>query len=149
MSVFKRGGYYYYEFTFRGQRHRQSTRMTNKTAALRVEALKKADLLRGRACIERPSFKSFVENEFLPCLGLDFRLYDLRHTFGSRAVMAGVDPPTLKELMGHSTVTMTMRYVHPTPQHKREALRKVEKFQGTPEITPVSEGVESRIPVNY
>ena len=57
-----------------------------------------------------------------------FRLYDLRHTFGSRSVMAGVDLPTLKELMGHSTVTMTMRYVHPTPQHKREAMRKLEQF---------------------
>lgn len=57
-----------------------------------------------------------------------FRLYDLRHTFGSRSAMAGVDLPTLKELMGHSTVTMTMRYVHPTPKHKREAMRKLEQF---------------------
>jgi integrase len=42
--------------------------------------------------------------------------------------MAGVDLPTLKELMGHSTITMTMRYVHPTPEHKREAVRKLEQF---------------------
>ncbi len=70
---------------------------------------------------------------------LDFRLYDLRHTFGSRAVMAGVDLPTLKELMGHSTITMTMRYVHPTPQHKKEALKKLENFQeGTPKTTPTT-----------
>ncbi len=57
-----------------------------------------------------------------------FRVYDLRHTFGSRSGMAGVDLPTLKELMGHSTITMTMRYVHPTPEHKREAVRKLEQF---------------------
>ena len=57
-----------------------------------------------------------------------FRLYDFRHTFGSRSAMAGVDLPTLKELMGHSTITMTMRYVHPTPEHKREAVRKLEQF---------------------
>ena len=82
-------------------------------------------------------------------LGLDFRLYDLRHTFGSRAVMAGVDLPTLKELMGHSTITMTMRYVHPTPEHKKEALRKVERFQGTPKITPTPEIVETRIVVDF
>lgn len=56
------------------------------------------------------------------------RLYDFRHTFGSRSAMAGVDLPTLKELMGHSTITMTMRYVHPTPEHKREAVRKLERF---------------------
>ena len=57
-----------------------------------------------------------------------FRLYDLRHTFGSRSAMAGVDLATLKELMGHSNISITMRYVHPTPEHKREALRKLERF---------------------
>jgi integrase len=57
-----------------------------------------------------------------------FRLYDLRHTFGSRSAMAGVDLATLKELMGHSNISTTMRYVHPTPEHKQEAVRKLEKF---------------------
>ena len=57
-----------------------------------------------------------------------FRLYDLRHTFGSRSAMAGVDLSTLKELMGHSNISTTMRYVHPTPEHKQEAVRKLEKF---------------------
>lgn len=57
-----------------------------------------------------------------------FRLYDLRHTFGSRSAMAGVDLPTLKELMGHSDISTTMRYVHPTPEHKREAVRKLERY---------------------
>ena len=49
-------------------------------------------------------------------------------TFGSGMVMAGVDLPTLKELMGHSTITTTMRYVHPTPEHKRAAVDKLERF---------------------
>ena len=57
-----------------------------------------------------------------------FRLYDLRHTFGSRSAMAGVDLATLKELMGHSVISTTMRYVHPTPEHKQEAVRKLERF---------------------
>ena len=57
-----------------------------------------------------------------------FRLYDLRHTFGSRTAMAGVDLPTLKELMGHSDISTTMRYVHPTPEHKRAAVDKLEQF---------------------
>jgi integrase len=57
-----------------------------------------------------------------------FRLYDFRHTFGSRTAMAGVDLPTLKELMGHSDIPTTMRYVHPTPEHKREAVRKLEDY---------------------
>ena len=57
-----------------------------------------------------------------------FRLYDLRHTFGSRMAMAGVDLATLKELMGHSNISTTMRYVHPTPENKQEAVRKLERF---------------------
>ncbi|MEK7216995.1 MAG: tyrosine-type recombinase/integrase, partial [Chloroflexota bacterium] len=44
---------------------------------------------------------------------------DLRHTALSRMAMAGIDLPTLKELAGHSQIQMTLRYVHPTPEHKR------------------------------
>jgi integrase len=60
--------------------------------------------------------------------GQRFRLYDFRHTFGSRSAMAGVDLPTLKELMGHSDVSTTMRYVHPTQKHKQEAAQKLERY---------------------
>ncbi len=57
-----------------------------------------------------------------------FRIYDLRHTFGSRSAMAGVDLPTLKEVMGHSEISTTLRYIHPTPEHKQEALRKLQEY---------------------
>lgn len=70
-------------------------------------------------------------------LKLNFRLYDLRHTFGSRAAMAGVDLPTLKELMGHSSITVTMRYVHPTPEHKKAAVEKLQRFN-SPHKSPHS-----------
>jgi integrase len=58
-----------------------------------------------------------------------FRLYDLRHTYASRAVMAGVDLPTLGALLGHTSVQMTMRYVHPAEEHKRAAAGKIENFK--------------------
>ena len=38
-----------------------------------------------------------------------FIWYCLRHTFASRLVMAGVDPRTVAELVGHKTIQMTMR----------------------------------------
>jgi integrase len=57
-----------------------------------------------------------------------FRLYDLRHTFATRAAQAGVDVLTLASMLGHTAVQMTMRYVHPTDQHKREAAEKLEAY---------------------
>ena len=53
---------------------------------------------------------------------LDFHFHDLRHTFASHAVMAGVDLTTLKELLGHKTLTMTLRYSHLAPGHKVAAV---------------------------
>ena len=61
-------------------------------------------------------------------IGGQFRLYDFRHTYGSRMAMSGVDLATLKELMGHSSITITMRYVHPTPEHKMAAVQKLETY---------------------
>lgn len=76
-----------------------------------------------------------------------FRRYDLRHTYASRAVMAGVDLPTLAALLGHTSVQMTMRYVHPAEEHKREATAKVEKFKtaSAAELASRSRGVTTKV----
>ena len=58
-----------------------------------------------------------------------FRLYDLRHTFATRATEAGVDLVTLAALLGHSRVQMVMRYAHPTEEHQFAAIQKMQAFR--------------------
>ncbi len=54
--------------------------------------------------------------------GLNFVLYDLRHTFGTRMVEAGVNLGTLKEIMGHTDIRVTQRYVHPSQESQDSAM---------------------------
>lgn len=84
----------------------------------------------------RDWFETAIEAAKIP----NFHFHDLRHTFASRLVMAGVDLRTVMELMGHSDITMTMRYAHLAPAHRQEAVeRLVEKSTGTRTDTgPVS-----------
>ncbi len=52
----------------------------------------------------------------------------LRHTFASRLVNRGVDIVTVQQLLGHSAVTVTMRYTHTNLDSKHAAVAKLERF---------------------
>ena len=58
-----------------------------------------------------------------------FRFHDCRHTFGSRLGMNGSDLKTIMEIMGHKTPKMAMRYQHPSPSHKLEAVNRLDKIR--------------------
>lgn len=59
-------------------------------------------------------------------LGADVLVHSLRHTFISRLVLGGVNIRTVQELAGHRTITMTMRYSHLAPEHKKRAVAVLE-----------------------
>ncbi len=58
-----------------------------------------------------------------------FRLYDLRHTYGTRAVEAGIDVFSVAKLMGHADLSTTQRYVHLSKGHLEDAQKKMERFR--------------------
>lgn len=55
----------------------------------------------------------------------DFRFHDLRHTFASWARQAGADLADICEALGHSSITMTMRYAHIKPDEQITAFDRV------------------------
>ena len=68
-----------------------------------------------------------------------FRLYDLRHTFATRAVQSGMDLPTLAKILGHAKINMVLRYAHPTPEHARAAMSKLECYVDQNRLRPHAE----------
>ena len=57
-------------------------------------------------------------------LGFDFRLYDCRHTFASRALEKGTNLITLASILGHANLKMVTRYAH-----RRKSTKKM-RFEG-------------------
>ena len=55
----------------------------------------------------------------------DVRLHDVRHTYASHAVMQGVPLPTVARLLGHRSVSMTLRYAHVADREVEAAAERI------------------------
>jgi len=59
-------------------------------------------------------------------------VYTLRHTFASHLAMRGAGAKDIQELLGHTTLNMTMRYIHLTTAHKEKAVGLLSKANQKP-----------------
>ena len=96
----------------------------------------------------KKGFKKAVQLAGIPHV----RFHDMRHTFATRLIWAGVDIITVQKLLGHSKITMTERYAHSLADVKMAAVSKLD-FAGVcsvpdPNRTPSPSGVTTESEVN-
>jgi integrase len=60
----------------------------------------------------------------------DFHFHDLRHTFATRLVQAGVDLYKVQRLLGHKSPIMTQRYAHHYPESLRDGVEILDRLAG-------------------
>lgn len=63
---------------------------------------------------------------------VNFHFHDLRHTAASFMAMAGVDLMSIKQVLGHKTIQMTLRYSHLSPGHLRNAVAAIDRALTSP-----------------
>ncbi len=66
-------------------------------------------------------------------VGGDVTFHTLRHTFTGHLVMGGADLTAVGQLMGHKSLSKTLRYYHLSPQHKTRAIGILENRLGLTE----------------
>jgi len=76
------------------------------------------------------SIRTCYENAVIAAKLDDVTFHTLRHTFASWSVQRGVSLSELKELMGHRSITMTMKYAHLAPGHLRSAVSRLAGLTG-------------------
>lgn len=79
--------------------------------------------------LEPRTYRSYFDR-FLNRNGIEhINFHGLRHTFATRLIEAGADCKTVSELLGHSSVVMTLNlYVHPQLEAKRQCIEMISEF---------------------
>jgi integrase len=74
----------------------------------------------------------------------NFKFHDLRHTAGTRLADAGADAFTIKEILGHSSIQTSARYVHATHEGKRRAVEALASYSSRKDCLKIVTNEERR-----
>ena len=81
---------------------------------------------------------NFISRQLRPAIKATgvtrIRFHDLRHTFGSHLAMLGIPIIKIKELMGHSDIKVTMRYMHLAPNELQGCTDVLLRKQADPQV---------------
>ena len=75
-----------------------------------------------------------VEGKRHPIFPADFVLHSLRHTMLTRLGESGVDAFTIMRIAGHSSIVVSQRYIHPTPEAVERAFERLQLSGKGPEV---------------
>ena len=75
----------------------------------------------------RASFITALKNAGIK----DFRFHDLRHTAASYLAMAGIDLNTIRDILGHKSLGMVLRYAHLSKSHQMNAVSVLDRQMDT------------------
>ena len=79
-----------------------------------------------RQCMEPRKLQRRLKEYTEECRIQAVHFHTLRHTFATRCIQAGFDVKTLSEILGHSSVHITLnQYVHPNLEQKRENMSRL------------------------
>jgi site-specific recombinase XerD len=115
--------------TVKGKTGRRHVRI-NATARAAIETLWRSSNGSAFVCPEarredQDDWRHWFEDAVRTAKIDNFRWHDLRHTFASRLVMAGVDLSTVQKLLGHRSIVTTQRYAHLSEGHEQAAVDRL------------------------
>lgn len=70
----------------------------------------------------------------------EFHFHDLRHTFATRLVQAGIDLYKVQQLLGHKSPIMTQRYAHHYPESLRDGVEILDRPRESSTVLAQSAG---------
>jgi integrase len=103
--------------------HMHSVRLTSEARA----ALATVTDRRGKV-FDTTNFRRRWQNAVKRAGLENFRFHDLRHTFASWARMSGADLADICEALGHSNISVTMRYAHIEPAQHKTAFDRISEM---------------------